>query len=130
MAKKFSKDTQIEKQIKFLNWMQEFSKKIIVLVSVLYLIAVGYILYMVYRSYDLGMISGLDTFISEMNSTFREIVGGYLIKSAIENAIKIGGSCLSSVMNIRMDQQSTIENPLPVSDQYTAPDEDCTGGEV
>jgi hypothetical protein len=36
---------------------------------------------------DASMVSLL---LTETNSTFRDVVGGYIIKAAVENAFKIG----------------------------------------
>jgi hypothetical protein len=45
-----------------------------------------------------GTIQYLDTYISEIHLTFREVIGGYLIKAASENVVKIGGSYMESYM--------------------------------
>lgn len=73
-----------------LNWLWEFSKKIVVGLFVIYVLTYLF-------SWALILLSGmygwniifLDTLISETNSTFKIVIGGYLIKSMAENVIKI-----------------------------------------
>ena len=73
-----------------LNWLWEFSKKIVVGLFVIYVLTYLF-------SWSLILLSGmygwnitfLDTLISETNSTFKVVIGGYLIKSMTENVIKI-----------------------------------------
>ena len=73
-----------------LNWLWEFSKKIIVGLFVIYVITYifTYALILLSAKYDWN-ISYLDTLITETNSTFKVIIGGYLIKSMAENVFKI-----------------------------------------
>lgn len=100
LLKKEIQDT--EKQKRFMVWVQEFSKKIIVVTFILYIANTLFSAYLIYLSYTQGIITGLDTLISETNSTFREVVGGYIIKSAIENAIKIGGNYYIGICDARL----------------------------
>ena len=93
----------VEKHKKFLVWVQEFSKKIVVIVFILYILATVFSLYLVYLSYRDGSLYGLDTLISEINQTFREVIGGYIIKAAIENAFKIGGNYFVGISNARLN---------------------------
>ena len=73
-----------------LNWLWEFSKKIVVGLFIIYVLTYLF-------SWSLILLSGiyswnvtfLDTLISETNSTFKIVIGGYLIKSMAENVIKI-----------------------------------------
>ena len=47
-------------------------------------------------------MSGIDTLIAENNATFRDIVGGYIIKAAIENAVKIAGNYYIGITDARL----------------------------
>lgn len=100
LLKKEIQDT--EKQKRFMVWVQEFSKKIIIVTFILYIGNTLFSAYLIYLSYTQGVITGLDTLISETNSTFRDVVGGYIIKSAIENAIKIGGNYYIGICDARL----------------------------
>lgn len=87
------KDIQnIEKTKSFVIWVQEFSKKIVTVTFLLYVAITIFIAFLVYKSMELGVMSGIDTLITEINQTFRDVVGGYIVKAAVENAVKIGGS--------------------------------------
>ena len=92
----------LEKQKKYIVWVQEFSKKIVVAIFVLYIISILFMLYMMYVGYMNGDAIGIDTFISEINVTFREVVGGYIVKSAIENAFKIAGNYFIGICDARI----------------------------
>ena len=85
-----------------LNWLWEFSKKIIVGLFIIYVITYvySYVLILLSAKFNWN-ISYLDTLISETNSTFKIIIGGYLIKSMMENVFKI---------NKNKDSSSQIED--------------------
>lgn len=92
----------VERNKKFIIWVQEFSKKIVIATFSLYLIGTIFSFILIYLTYQQGSASGVDTLISELNNTFREIVGGYIIKSAIENAVKIGGNYFIGVSDAKL----------------------------
>ena len=73
-----------------LNWLWEFSKKIVVGLFVIYVLTYlfSWILILISGIYSWN-VTFLDTLISETNSTFKIVIGGYLIKSMAENVIKI-----------------------------------------
>lgn len=83
----------VEKSKKTVIWMQEFSKKVVSVIFLIYVAVTVFTAFMIYLTMqvtnDASMVSML---LSETNSTFRDIVGGYIIKAAIENAFKIGGN--------------------------------------
>lgn len=75
---------------KVLSWLWEFSKKVVALVTVLYLVAFIYAGVMCWQAINLAASpDALVEFIKEVNETFRVVVGGYLIKAAMENVSKI-----------------------------------------
>ena len=51
----------------------------------------------------------LDTLISESNLTFREVIGGYIIKAATENAIKIAGSIAEKYIEFIANKKYKVE---------------------
>lgn len=69
-----------------LNWLWEFSKKVVVFVTLCYFIQSVYITIMVNIIPDSAVLT---TLVTETNETFRVIIGGYLLKAGIENAVKI-----------------------------------------
>lgn len=69
------------------KWLWEFSKRVVVITAVLYFISCAYALIICAIWQDTATIG---TLISEANETFRVVVGGYMIKAGVENALKIG----------------------------------------
>lgn len=92
----------VKRNIEFMSWIQEFSKKVVVITFAIFIVANLFFLGMILVQFiTTNEILYLDTFISEMHSTFREVIGGYLIKAAIENAIKIGGSTIKNYLELK-----------------------------
>lgn len=111
-------EEEFNKQKKFMSWIQEFSKKIVFITSLLYVAAIIFIFYMVFASHQAGMITGLDTLISEINLTFREVVGGYIIKSAVENAVKIAGNYYVGIIDAQLNAvQDSMSMPEATDDE-------------
>lgn len=69
-----------------LNWLWEFSKKVVIFVTLCYFIHCVYITIMINIVPDSSVLT---TLVNETNETFRVIIGGYLLKSGLENAVKI-----------------------------------------
>jgi hypothetical protein len=110
---KLKKDIDRLEQTKdYISWIQEFSKKVVAITFLLYLIANFFIMFIIYKEVDLGApeISQLCT---EINETFRIVIGGYLIKAGVENTFKIGGSYLLGVSNVKL---KVLKNKLNVDD--------------
>jgi ActR/RegA family two-component response regulator len=83
--------SEINKQRKFMRWIQEFSKKIVVVFFITYLIILAILVLVIVK---IGGSAGIDTMTTEINETFRVVIGGYIIKAAVENAIKIGSQAV------------------------------------
>ena len=83
--------SEITKQRKFMRWIQEFSKKIVVVFFITYLIILAILVLVIVK---IGGSAGIDTMTTEINETFRVVIGGYIIKAAVENAIKIGSQAV------------------------------------
>lgn len=79
----------------FFKWVQEFSKKIVSITFVIFvlinLFTLGLVAYNYFATFDLMY---LDILLSETHLTFREVIGGYIIKAAAENSFKIIGSII------------------------------------
>ena len=80
---------------KFFKWVQEFSKKIVTITFVIFvlinLFTLGLVAFNYFTTFDLVY---LDILLSETHLTFREVIGGYIIKAAAENSFKIVGSII------------------------------------
>ena len=83
-----------------LNWLWEFSKKIVVGLFVIYVLTYLFSWILILLSGIYGWnVTFLDTLISETNSTFKIVIGGYLIKSMAENVIKIKNTSSTTSSN-------------------------------
>lgn len=110
----------LEKTKKNFLWVQEFSKKIIVAIFLVYILyCIISILLLVYSAYT-GAISGFETLTTEINETFRLIVGGYLIKAGLENITKIGGNYYDNVNKIKLQKMREDQGmvAMPVEDDF------------
>ena len=108
----------LEKTKKNFLWVQEFSKKIIVATFLLYVLYnIVSILILVYSTYHMGMISGFETLTTEINQTFRLIVGGYLVKAGFENVTKIGGSYYDNVNKIKLAKIREENGLCPLNEE-------------
>lgn len=112
----FKKDKQYideeeasKRTISFFNWIQEFSKKIITITFYIFVIINIYVLVIIWLAYNnSGDTLYLDTLISETHLTFREVIGGYFIKAATENALKIAGSIIESFLKYKLKKEYNI----------------------
>ena len=117
-------ENTLKKSIGFMSWVQEFSKKIVAVTFLLFLAANIFVMVLMFLEYySSGMEpSGLDTLLSEVHTTFRDVIGGYIIKAATENVLKIGGAVVEKYLSHRlqekqMDMDSSEEGEdLPVED--------------
>lgn len=94
-----------KKSNSFLSWMMEFSKKIIFYTFLIYIIIHIFIIVMTAIDYfKSGNMQCLDTLISEVNQTFRDVIGGYIIKAAVENVSKYSGNILDSWLELQKEK--------------------------
>lgn len=106
----------VEKTKKNFLWVQEFSKKIIVALFLMYLlynlVAIVILSYLTYR----GELNGFETLTTEINETFRLIVGGYLVKAGFENITKIGGNYYDNVNKIKLAKLRESQGLQPINE--------------
>ena len=110
-----------QKGLGFFNWIQEFSKKIVVIAFMIYILMDLVSLAMVIIAYkQSGDLMFIDTIITEANQTFRDVIGGYILKAATENISK--GLCMIMEKYIGFkEKEFDSEHPDIISeDQYTA----------
>lgn len=72
-----------------LSWVWEFSKKLVLICSILYVVMFLYSCIAMWRFFD---FSYLGTFIEQSSDILRTCVFGYFIKAGIENVFKIACS--------------------------------------
>jgi hypothetical protein len=116
----------LENNKRYIGWIQSFSKKIVSVTFCLYLVSVAFSIGMVWYSFQTGTITGIDTFITESNTTFREVVGGYIIKSAVENAVKIAGNYYIGIADAKLN---ALREKLGMESNDTSNNEENTSEE-
>ena len=91
--------------VKFFQWIQEFSKKIVTITFYMYAAGeVVSIALIILAYHQMGELMFVDTFIMENSQTFRDVIGGYIIKAACENTIKIAGGVVDRFLTFKADQ--------------------------
>lgn len=119
-----------EKTNGFFFWLQSFTK---ILVSIFSIVYVGILIFLLYvicvACIQYGSTDAVGVMISEINETFRIVIGGYLIKAGVENTFKIGGSFFEESLKKRLDAKLKLkeldkeEDDIPSDDI----DEDAEG---
>ena len=72
-----------------LSWSWEFTKLIVTILTIVYFLIMVYCGVVIWMGmYKLAITTYLDTFITEINETFRLIVGANVIKAGVENVFK------------------------------------------
>lgn len=103
VVKEVDENNLTNKSLSFFNWVQEFSKKIVSITFGIFVIINLYVLIIITVSYfQTGDLQYIETLITEANQTFRDVIGGYIIKAATENAIKIAGGLLEKFLEHRL----------------------------
>ena len=97
-----------EKASHAFDWLIEFSKKVVFGSFIVYLISTLVIITILFLNYLHGDTTGFELFITETNDTFKVVVGGYVIKAALENVIKIGGAKYQDLIKIKHRLYKTI----------------------
>lgn len=101
------------KSLSFFGWIQEFSKKIVSITFVIFVVINLFVLAAITISYfNSGDLLYLETLLTEIHQTFRDVIGGYIIKSATENAIKIGGGVLEKYLEYRLKFKYNITGAI------------------
>ena len=100
--KKNNNEDIVESSTSFFKWTQEFTKKIVTIAFIIFVLVNAFVLSILLLSYlTTGELQYLDILISESNQTFRDVIGGYIIKAATENIVKISGSIIDRLLDIK-----------------------------
>lgn len=102
-----------------LMWVWEFSKKLVLICSALYVVMFGYACIAMWRFFD---FTYLGTFIEQSSDILRTCVFGYFIKAGIENVFKIACSKLGE--KTEHTEQDKTEDAGASADALIAPDGD------
>ena len=115
-------DATASKSISFIEWVQSFTKRIIVVVFAIFilidLITLATAIFACIENQD---SSSVNILISETNNTFRDIIGGYLVKSACENVSMGVEKIVTHFIDKKMEQ--AVEEVKEDTSSADIPDE-------
>ena len=95
-----------DKSLSFFSWVQEYSKKIVSITFIIFVVLNLFVLGLITIEYiRTSQIYYLDILITEMHMTFREVIGGYIIKAAAENVIKITGPIIHEFIKFKTEKK-------------------------
>lgn len=98
-----------EKNRKFLLWSLTFTKKVIILVTILWSLQLIYSAVMIYIAINgYGNFNYLDTFIIDNGESFRLIVGINIVSKTIENVFKYNEGGIFGT-NVKMKDDQNVE---------------------
>ena len=116
----------LDKYVGMMSWIQEFSKKIVAVTFLIFVIVHLYILVIFTISFfTTGNMEDVTTLLTEMHTTFRDVIGGYIIKAACENVPKVVGAIIEKYMGLKYsheDEEEENNEEEICSDQRS---EDC-----
>lgn len=96
------KSESIQKHFKFFNWTLSFTKNAVQVSFILFVIANIFIMAIATYSFlTTGALVGFETYINRVFDMFINVIGGYIIKSTMENTMKIGFSVLSDWLDYK-----------------------------
>ena len=92
----------VDNQVGMFHWVQEFSKKIVTITFAIFVVIHIYILIIFAIEYFTnGNVEDVTTLLSEMHTTFREVIGAYFLKAAVENGPKVVGSIIDRYLEVK-----------------------------
>lgn len=120
-------ETQMKKHLNFLSWVQEFTKKIVVITFIMYIISniVFLGIAICYYVQSGGEVMYFSTLTTEVHETFRNVIGGYIVKAAVENAVKITGSIVQKIIEAKYGKSNPdpLNEPIDFSSDSTSEDD-------
>jgi len=100
----------VKRHTKFFDWTVSYTKKIVQVSFTLFVFVNIYILGMISLVYwREGSVLYLDLLLNRVYDMFINVIGGYIIKSATENSIKIAFSVLSQYLETRYNKKSKVD---------------------
>lgn len=128
--KQFQKPTNYENTVKthnaFLNWVQEYSKVIVSITYIIFVIIHIYLLIMFAIEYFAsGNMEDMSVLLTETHTTFRDVIGGYILKAAVENSIKISGSIITRYIDYKYPKSTEEEKEDEEEIYSNSREDDC-----
>jgi hypothetical protein len=111
--------------LSFFKWVQEFSKRIVIITFIIFIaIDIVSLLTVILAYLQTGTLNYIDTIIAETNQTFRDVIGGYIIKAATENVSKGIGVIMDRYFAYK-DKQAGVKLP----NGFVSDDESSSSGD-
>ena len=105
------KNKAIGEGFKFFNWTLSFTKNVVQVAFILFVIANIFIMGMIiWHNIRTGELYSMDTYIDRVYEMFIAVIGGYIVKSAIENSIRISFSVINDYLEKKLQLQIEKEN--------------------
>ena len=95
------------------KWLWEFSKRLMVGVSIFTILITIFILYMIFKTEDMSYISSL---IETTSDVFKVSVLGYLVKAGAENVVKVSHSSNIDEQEINTDDTYSYSEENSISE--------------
>jgi hypothetical protein len=122
------KNKTIRRSFGFFDWTVTFTKKCVQISFGIFVLANIFITAMITVNFiKSGELGPLETYMNEVYNMFITVIGGYIIKSATENTMKIGFSVISDYL--QMKYGSKLEEDSDTSDITEESDEEESGEE-
>lgn len=117
------KNKSIGTSFTFFNWTLSFTKNVVQVAFILFVIANLFIMGMiVWHNLRTGELYSMDTYIDRVYEMFIAVIGGYIIKSAVENSIRISFSVINDYLEKKLQIQIDRENTETLDVDIPAPD--------
>ena len=117
------KNKSVDKGFKFFNWTLSFTKTVVQIAFIIFILANLFIMGMIiWHNIRTGELYSMDTYIDRVYEMFIAVIGGYIIKSAVENSIRISFSVINDYLEKKLqiqidkDNTETLDVETPVSD--------------
>ena len=127
------KNIAIRNSFKLMTWNVSFTKNVVQLAFILFLIGNIFIAVMISINFwTIGNLEFFDTYITEMFDMFKNVIGAYILKSTAENVGKIGFSVLSDYIDTKYkgklqepsDSKGNSNNTVIFNSNNPSPNED------
>ena len=105
------KNKTVKDSFKFFNWTLSFTKNVVQVAFIIFVIANIFIMGMIIWHYvRTAELYSMDTYIDRIFEMFIAVIGGYIIKSAVENSIRISFSVINDYLEKKLQIQMEKDN--------------------
>lgn len=100
------KNQTVGESFKFFNWTLSFTKNVVQVAFIIFVVANLFIMGMIiWHNAQTGELFAMDIYIDKVFEMFIAVIGGYIIKSAVENSIRITFSVVNDYLEKKLQIQ-------------------------